>query len=106
MSPDRQQQLGRHFLALHRAQPGFVMPNAWDAGSAIVLAAEGFKALATTSAGIAFALGRQDYQVGDAGLGVSREEMLARMAEIARAVDVPVNGDFMRARMSSIAMSA
>ena len=81
------------FVALHKAAGGFVLPNAWDAGSAIVLAAEGFPAIATTSAGIAFSLGKQDYQVSDPRLAVSRDEMFARMGEIVRAVDVPVNGD-------------
>ncbi|MBI3675529.1 MAG: isocitrate lyase/phosphoenolpyruvate mutase family protein [Proteobacteria bacterium] len=81
------------FRALHAAKPGFVMPNAWDAGSALILAAAGFPAIATTSAGIAFSLGRQDYAVDDGSLSVSREEMFARMGEIARAVRVPVNGD-------------
>jgi 2-methylisocitrate lyase-like PEP mutase family enzyme len=81
------------FRALHRRKPGFIMPNAWDAGSAIVLAAEGFEAIATTSAGIAFALGRQDYQVSAAHLAVSRAQMFARMREIADATALPVNGD-------------
>lgn len=82
----------RAFRALH-AGPGFVMPNAWDAGSAAVLAAEGFPALATTSAGIAFAMGLQDYAVGAPELGVGRAAMMARMAEIAAATALPVNGD-------------
>jgi 2-methylisocitrate lyase-like PEP mutase family enzyme len=81
------------FAKLHHARPGFVMPNAWDAGSAVVLAAAGFPAIATTSAGIAFSLGKQDYHVSDADLAVSREEMFERMGQIARAVPVPVNGD-------------
>jgi 2-methylisocitrate lyase-like PEP mutase family enzyme len=81
------------FAALHRARPGFVMPNAWDAGSALVLADAGFPAIATTSAGIAFSLGRQDYAVSDARLAVTREEMFLRMREIAEAVPLPVNGD-------------
>lgn len=81
------------FADLHRARPGFIMPNAWDVGSALVLAASGFSAIGTTSAGIAFSLGKQDYGVTDTRLGVSREEMLKRMAEIASAVHVPVNGD-------------
>jgi 2-methylisocitrate lyase-like PEP mutase family enzyme len=88
-----QRVLAEEFFALHQSAPGFIMPNAWDAGSAIVLAAEGFKAIATTSAGIAFALGRQDYQVNEPGLGVARAEMFDRMREIAKAVSVPVNGD-------------
>src|SRR5689334_19399567 len=62
------------FNALHKAKRGFIMPNAWDAGSAIVLAAEGFEAIATTSAGVAFALGKPDYGT-DQRLAVSRDEM-------------------------------
>jgi len=83
----------RLFNALHKTKPGFIMPNAWDAGSAIMLASEGFAAIATTSAGIAFALGRPDYQVADARLAVSREQMFERMRDIVAAVSVPVNGD-------------
>ena len=79
------------FRALH--QTGFVMPNAWDAGSAKLLASEGFEAIATTSAGIAFALGLPDYQVDRPGLAVPRETMFACMRKIAEAVNVPVNGD-------------
>jgi 2-methylisocitrate lyase-like PEP mutase family enzyme len=89
MHPDR----AAAFAALHRRRPGFVMPNAWDAGSALVFAAAGFPAIATTSGGIAFSLGKQDYQVSDPRLAVSRAEMFARMREIADAVSVPVSGD-------------
>jgi 2-methylisocitrate lyase-like PEP mutase family enzyme len=81
----------RAFKALH--QNGFILPNAWDAGSARVLAAEGFEAIGTTSAGIAFAMGRQDHQVTDPSLAVTREEMYARIAEINEAVSVPVSAD-------------
>lgn len=81
------------FAALHRADTGFIMPNAWDAGSAILLAAAGFPAIATTSAGIAFSLGRQDYAVGDGRSAVTRHTMLERARDIGRAVDVPVNAD-------------
>lgn len=84
----------RDFLKLHAdGEVGFIMPNAWDAGSAMVLRSVGFKAIATTSAGIAFSLGRQDYHVADRRLSVSREEMLNCMRKIAGAVDLPVNGD-------------
>jgi 2-methylisocitrate lyase-like PEP mutase family enzyme len=90
-SMNDQIETARTFRALH--QNGFILPNAWDAGSARVLAAEGFKAIGTTSAGIAFAMGRQDHQVTDARLSVTREDMFARIAEIVEAVSVPVSAD-------------
>jgi 2-methylisocitrate lyase-like PEP mutase family enzyme len=83
---------GAAFTALHDGR-GFVMPNAWDAGSARVLADAGFAAIGTTSAGIAFSLGMGDHTVVAGAPRVSREQMFARIAEIVRAVDLPVNGD-------------
>ena len=65
----------------------FVMPNPWDAGSARVLEQLGFKALATTSAGLAWTLGRADTQV-------TRDEVLDHLRLIVDAVTVPVNADF------------
>jgi len=65
----------------------FVMPNPWDAGSARALEQLGFKALATTSAGLAWTLGRADAQV-------TRDEVLDHLRLIAGAVTVPVNADF------------
>jgi 2-methylisocitrate lyase-like PEP mutase family enzyme len=76
------------FMALHKAPGAFVIPNPWDAGSARVLTALGFKALATTSAGLAFALGRRD---GEALLG--RDEALANAAMIVQATELPVSAD-------------
>ncbi|MGB0972975.1 MAG: isocitrate lyase/phosphoenolpyruvate mutase family protein, partial [Mycobacterium sp.] len=67
----------------------FIMPNAWDAGSAKILAHQGFKALATTSGGFAFTLGRPD-----AMSEVSLDEALGNIAEIAAAVSIPVSADF------------
>lgn len=81
------------FRTLHRPGAGFVMPNAWDAGSAVVIAEAGFEAIATTSAGIAFSLGRGDHTIPEGGSAVPRSVMLDRVREIASAVDVPVNGD-------------
>jgi 2-methylisocitrate lyase-like PEP mutase family enzyme len=81
------------FKALHTAPRGFVMPNAWDAGSAILFAEEGFGAVGTTSSGIALSLGRPDFEVPDARLAVSREEMFARVRQIVDAIPLPVNGD-------------
>ncbi|MEV8371217.1 isocitrate lyase/phosphoenolpyruvate mutase family protein [Kribbella sp. NPDC056861] len=81
------------FQELHDASTGFVMPNAWDAGSAVLLAEAGFPAIATTSAGIAFSLGKGDHTLPDGAPAVSREQMFERMQQIAEAVGVPVNGD-------------
>jgi 2-methylisocitrate lyase-like PEP mutase family enzyme len=74
------------FRTLHEAGC-FVIPNPWDAGSARYLAMLGFQALATTSSGFAWSLGRPDN-------GVTVDEALAHMMAIAGAVDVPVNADF------------
>lgn len=76
------------FRALHEAAGAFVVPNPWDAGTAKLLASYGFPALATTSAGFAYSLGRPD----GAGL-VSREEMLINAADIVRATTLPVAAD-------------
>ena len=73
-------------LALHTG-PGFVLPNAWDAGSARVLEQVGFPAIATTSAGIAWACGVPD------GGAIDRDRMLDHIAAIVAAVGVPVTAD-------------
>ncbi len=88
-----QKQKAERFRSLHQQDRGFLMPNAWDAGSAIILAGEGFPAIGTTSAGIAFSLGKSDFTVADKGLAVSRDEMLDRARLIVEAVPMPVNGD-------------
>ena len=77
-----QQERGAAFRALHEGEP-FVIPNPWDAGSAKVLAALGFEALASTSSGFAFTLGRRD---GEATL----EEVVAHTAALAAATALPV----------------
>jgi len=73
-------------LALHTG-PGFVLPNAWDAGSARILEQVGFPAIATTSAGIAWSLGVPD------GGTLDRETMLEHVGRIVAAVGVPVTAD-------------
>jgi 2-methylisocitrate lyase-like PEP mutase family enzyme len=76
------------FRALH-ARPGtFVMPNPWDAGTARILTALGFEALATTSAGLSFTLARRD-GVGEVG----RSEILANARQIVEATNLPVSAD-------------
>lgn len=78
----------RTFRALHEAPEPFVLANAWDAASAIVLREAGFQALATSSAAIAHALGR-----ADVAHAVSRDEAVANGSLIARIANLPVNGD-------------
>lgn len=75
----------QRFKAMHEG-PLFVIPNPWDAGTARLLASLGFGALTTTSAGLAYSLGRQD-------MSVSREEALKNAADIIAAVDLPVAAD-------------
>ena len=74
------------FRALHAAPQTFLIPNPWDAGSARILESLGFKALATTSAGFAYTLGRNDGHI-------SRAESLANAAAICAATDLPVSAD-------------
>ncbi|HEX2761808.1 MAG TPA: isocitrate lyase/phosphoenolpyruvate mutase family protein, partial [Rhizomicrobium sp.] len=74
------------FRALH-AQGCFVLPNPWDIGSARLLQHLGFKALASTSSGFAWTTGRPDY-------GVTRDDVLAHLALLCAATDLPVNADF------------
>jgi 2-methylisocitrate lyase-like PEP mutase family enzyme len=80
-----QEQKAEAFQALHRGEP-FVIPNPWDAGSARVLEALGFKALATTSSGFAFTLGRLDGHV-------TLDEVAEHAATLDRATDLPVSVD-------------
>jgi 2-methylisocitrate lyase-like PEP mutase family enzyme len=84
MTPTRQEK-GAAFRALHEGEP-FVIPNPWDAGSARVLAGLGFKALASTSSGFAFTLGRAD---GAATL----DEVVEHAGVLDRATDLPVAMD-------------
>jgi len=87
MAPS-QSDKARAFRALHERPGAFVMPNPWDVGTARILAGLGFEALATTSAGLAFALGRRD---GEGA--VSRDEALAHVRTIVSATPLPVSAD-------------
>src|SRR3982074_1327716 len=75
------------FRAMHSSGEVLLLPNVWDVVSARVIEDAGLPAVATTSAGIAFSLGYPD------GEKISREEMLAAVARIARAVKAPVTAD-------------
>jgi 2-methylisocitrate lyase-like PEP mutase family enzyme len=78
--------LARRFLELHEGDAPLLMPNPWDAGSAVLLTSLGFEALATTSSGFAATLGRLDGSV-------TREEAIAHGAAIAAATTLPVSAD-------------
>jgi len=75
------------FRAMHRGGKILLLANVWDVASARVIEDAGYPAVATTSAGVAFSLGYPD------GQKISREEMLARVGRIARAVKIPVSAD-------------
>jgi 2-methylisocitrate lyase-like PEP mutase family enzyme len=85
MAQPTQEQKAEAFRALHSGEP-FLIPNPWDAGSAKVLAGLGFKALATTSSGFAFTLGRSDGNV-------SLDEVTAHVRMLDRATELPVSVD-------------
>lgn len=74
------------FRALHQRDEAFIIPNPYDPGTARLLARLGFAALATTSAGFAFSLGQRDGTV-------TRDEMMAHVAAIAAATDLPLSAD-------------
>lgn len=76
------------FAALHQGPGAFVIPNPWDAGSARILASLGFAALATTSAGYAFSVGKRD-----SAACLTRSEILVNAAAIVQATDLPVSAD-------------
>ncbi|HEY5085852.1 MAG TPA: isocitrate lyase/phosphoenolpyruvate mutase family protein [Gemmatimonadaceae bacterium] len=81
-----QAEKGKIFRELHQRDGAFIIPNPWDIGSARLLAATGFEALATTSVGYAFSVGRQDH-------GVSRDEMIAHATALTAATDLPISAD-------------
>ena len=81
-----QAEKGRTFRALHERDRAFIIPNPWDAGTARLLAHLGFEALATTSAGYAFSVGRRDNTI-------DRDEIIAHVAAIVSATDLPVSAD-------------
>ena len=81
-----QREKAAEFLALHQQADAFIIANAWDAGSTRILAAAGFSAIATTSAGFAFSLGWRDNTVGRAGI-------LQNASDIVVATDLPVSAD-------------
>ncbi len=89
MTPTRQEKF-KGFQALHERSGAFVIPNPWDAGSAKILAALGFEALATTSAGCAFSRGYLD-----SAPEITRDAILQNAKEIVDATTLPISADLM-----------
>jgi 2-methylisocitrate lyase-like PEP mutase family enzyme len=83
-----QREKGARFRALHDRPGAFLIPNPWDSGSARILASLGFEALATTSAGFAFSVGRRDAEAA-----VTRDEILENARAIVDTTDLPVSAD-------------
>jgi 2-methylisocitrate lyase-like PEP mutase family enzyme len=88
IAPDKAAQSARAhaFQALHQKDGAFIIPNPWDVGTARLLALLGFEALATTSAGYAFSSGQPDFSI-------DRDRMLAHVADLVAATDLPVSAD-------------
>src|SRR5438067_12463625 len=81
-----QAEKGTCFRALHQRDRAFIIPNPWAVGTARLLQSLGFEALATTSAGFAFSIGKPDG-------AVDRETMLDHAAAVVAATDIPVSAD-------------
>lgn len=88
MPPDQHASRRTLFRQMHRGPQALVMPNAWDAGTARILAGLGFSALATTSAGLAFSMGLRD-----SSGSLSREQVLDNARSIVEATELPVSAD-------------
>ena len=86
MKKKTQSEKGEIFRTLHQRPGAFIIPNPWDIGTARMLAHLGFEALATTSAGAAFSIGRPDY-------GVGREAMIGHVSMLAAATELPLSAD-------------
>lgn len=90
MITQRQRQLAQSFIDMHTQENMLVLPNVWDAGSAYVFEKQGFKAVATTSAGVAYAHGYPD------GESISLEDLALCVKQITRRIDIPLSVDFER----------
>ena len=96
MSSEIQKKRAEQFRQLHHAEPLLVLPNVWDAASARVIEQAGFPAIATTSSGVAAALGYDD------GQNLSRDMLVEALARITRVVECPVSADIEAGYGSSI----
>lgn len=96
MNIEKQKQLAELFQKLHKVENMFVIPNVWNVGSAYVFQKQGFSALATTSAGIAYSLGYPD------GQDINIEDLALCVSQITRRIDIPLSVDFERGYSENI----
>src|SRR5947209_2267178 len=99
LTANTQAEKAQAFRALHQRAGAFIIPNPWDVGSARLLAHLGFEALATTSMGYAFSLGRRDNTL-------DREQVLAHARDISSATELPVSADLENGFGDSPALAA
>lgn len=90
MITDKQIILAERFKNMHKENKMFLLPNAWDTGSAYIFEKEGFKAVGTSSAGIAYSLGYPD------GEDITFEDLLLCIKQMVRKIDIPLSVDFER----------
>ena len=90
MVTEKQRAQAQAFSAMHREQKLFVLPNAWDVGSAVIFEQAGFQAIATTSAGVAHSFGLPD------GEQIAKEDILYLAKKITDRIDTPLSVDFER----------
>ncbi|MEG1641705.1 MAG: isocitrate lyase/phosphoenolpyruvate mutase family protein [Synergistaceae bacterium] len=88
MIPNRQKQLAQKFNDMHKQKGIIILPNAWDTGSAVIFEKEGFQAVATTSAGVAYSLGYPD------GEYIKIDDLILTTKQIAKRIDIPLSIDF------------
>ena len=90
MANTNQEKKAELFQDMHRSEGMFVIPNSWDAGSAYIYEKEGFDCVATSSAGVAYALGYPD------GEDITLDDLVQVVSNTVRRVDIPVSADFER----------
>lgn len=98
MDKQNQIQLAEKFQLLHQQMHMFVIPNVWDAGSAVIFEKQKFPAVATTSAGVAFALGCTD------GQNITIDDLAHKVVEITNKINIPLSVDFERGYSEDIEM--
>lgn len=96
MITEKQRDLAKKFQKMHKGDGMFVLPNVWSAGSAYIFEKQGFKAIATTSAGIAYELGYPD------GEEITLDDVTLIVEQIVRRVDLPLSVDFERGYADTI----